>query len=233
MCGRFSLTQEPIALIEGLQLFDARDRTIIPRYNIAPTQDVVTVIEPEKGNRRLGHMRWGLIPFWADDPKLGNRLINARSETVERKPAFRVSFRKRRCLVVADGFYEWQRVPGQKRKQPYRVVAGDPDDEDVFAFAGLWDRWKDDEGEIIYSCTILTTDSNEPVNEIHDRMPVMFLDLESMKQWLDPDTDDVEQLKALLRPVPPERIYAYKVSTQVNSPDNDEPAVLDPLEEIG
>lgn len=227
MCGRFSLTQEPIALIEGLNLFDAREQSLIPRYNIAPTQQVAAVVEVEKGDRRLGHMRWGLIPFWADDPKIGNRMINARSETAAEKPAFRRSFRKRRCLVLADGFYEWHKLADRDTKQPYRVMVGD---EEVFALAGLWDRWEDEEGEEIYSCTILTMDSNELVGPIHDRMPVI-LGREAMERWLDPEREDPEELQSLLTAYPSEKMEAYKISTRVNSPRNDDPEVVEPLEE--
>ena len=165
-------------------------------------------------------MRWGLIPFWAKDPKIGARMINARSETVAEKPAFRNALKKRRCLVLADGYYEWQKTPVGKR--PYRIImkSGEP-----FAMAGLWETWKDPQGNVVPSCTIITTAANDFLAPIHNRMPVI-LPRESEELWLDPGVDDATLLTDLLIPYPDKRINAYEVSTIVNYAGNVSPEVI-------
>ncbi|MCB1056336.1 MAG: SOS response-associated peptidase, partial [Acidobacteria bacterium] len=169
-------------------------------------------------------MRWGLIPHWAKDPSIGNRLINARAETAAEKPAFRSSFSKRRCLVPADGFYEWQKTGG--RKQPFYLQLKE---HRPFAFAGLWARWKASEDETVQSFTLLTTTPNEVAAKVHDRMPVI-LPPESYDRWLDPELHDREALEALLLPYPAEAMEAYPVSTLVNSPQNDDPRCIEPID---
>jgi putative SOS response-associated peptidase YedK len=164
-------------------------------------------------------VRWGLIPFWAKDVKIGNRLINARAESVSVKPAFRAAWKQRRCLVPADAFYEWRRL--EKRKQPYMVMLRD---RGPFAFAGLWERWEAPDGERIESCTIITTDANELVRQIHDRMPVI-LDPVDYALWLDPSAKP-ERLQPLLRPAVASALVAVPVSPRVNSPKNDDPSVI-------
>jgi putative SOS response-associated peptidase YedK len=220
MCGRFSLGVNVDRLVGefGLGRDDVEHE---PRYNIAPGQDVLAVVRGPAG-LRPGLLRWGLVPWWAPDPRGGARLINARSETVATRPSFRDSFRNRRCWVLVDGFYEWQRGP-DNRRQPYYVHR--PDGR-PFALAGLWDRWRRDQQEIV-SCTILTTSPNEVVAPLHDRMPVI-LTPHLRDRWLDPAADPGE-LHALLR-ADPGPLEAYAVATRVNSPANDGPEVREPLE---
>jgi putative SOS response-associated peptidase YedK len=192
-----------------------------PRYNIAPSQDIAAVrISPKTEKRELALLHWGLIPFWADDPKVGYRTINARAETVATKPAFREAFCKRRCLVVADGFYEWKKTNGPKQPYFIHVKGGEP-----FAFAGLWERWKR-EGKETQSCSIIVTDANEVLEPIHDRMPVI-LSPDDHDIWLDADFEDGKKLQSLLRPFPADEMEAYPVSTLVNNPKNDEEKCLE------
>ena len=223
MCGRFTLSQPAEAIAEVFQLNEVP--SLEPRYNIAPTQLVPTVLRsPEQQLRRQCHLlRWGLIPSWAKDPAMGARLINARSETVAEKPSFRAAFRHRRCLVVADGFYEWQRQ--ERKKQPFyfRLQNGQP-----FAFAGLWEHWKDADGETIETCTILTTEANDVLRPIHDRMPVI-LDPKDYDLWLDPAVQKSEPLQHLLRPYQAEAMTSYPVSTKVNNPVNNSPECINSL----
>jgi putative SOS response-associated peptidase YedK len=221
MCGRYTITSPSEAIREIFGVSWPED--LAPRYNVAPTQDVPIVRRPRDGApgaREAATVRWGLIPFWAKEAAIGNRLINARADGVATKPAFRDSFAKRRCLVVADGFYEWRKTGG--RKQPYwiRLASRRP-----FAFAGLWSRWRDPAGAPLESCTIVTTEANEACRAIHPRMPVI-LRPEDHDRWLDPDPADAE----LLRPFDAEPMEAIAVSTRVNSPGNDDPGVLDPAE---
>ena len=222
MCGRYTLTAPAQVLTE---IFDLAETVELhPRYNIAPTQETAVVGLNHDGKRSLGLMRWGLIPHWAKDPSIGNRLINARAETAAEKPAFRSSFSKRRCLVPADGFYEWQKTGG--RKQPFYLQLKE---HRPFAFAGLWARWKASEDETVQSFTLLTTTPNEVAAKVHDRMPVI-LPPESYDRWLDPELHDREALEALLLPYPAEAMEAYPVSTLVNSPQNDDPRCIEPID---
>ena len=217
MCGRYSLTADLGDLARRFD-FDGDWDVFERRYNIAPTQDVPTVVGGEK--RRGGFMRWGLIPHWAKDPKLGSRMINARAETVAERPAFRDALRRRRCLVLADGFYEWQRTGAAKR--PMRIVmrTGEP-----FAFAGLWSVWRDPVGNRVPSCAIITTTANNLLRPIHDRMPVI-LHREIEGLWLEGDIDDPDALRSVLAPYPDDAIDAYEVSTLVNAAVNDGPEVI-------
>lgn len=221
MCGRYTIT----APLEAIQrIFRVSDRpNLAPRYNVAPTQSVPIVRRPpgEDGEaRQLVTVRWGLIPFWAKDESIGNRLINARADGVADKPAFRDSFAKRRCLVVADGFYEWQKQ-GSK-KQPFRITlsSGEP-----FGFAGLWSDWKNPEGERVETCTIITTDANDLLEPIHNRMPVI-LDPADFDRWLDGDRDEA---LGLLQPYDPEAMTAYPVDPKVGNVRNESPDLIDPL----
>ena len=211
MCGRFQL-KPPEDWMEEFGLNEPPDLT--PRYNIAPSQEVIAVREAG-GEREAALLKWGLVPYWAEDPAVGNRMINARAESVDRRPAFREPFRKRRCLVPADGFYEWRRVG--RARDPFLIKMADGH---TFGFAGVWDRWKKEDARI-ESCAILTTAANELVAPIHDRMPVI-LDRESYDLWLDPDADE-EEIRALLRPFPSDRMIAFPVSPRVNSPAVDDP----------
>jgi len=226
MCGRYTLTTPGELIADVFDLAETPE--VQPRYNVAPTQEVAAVRRDEAdAPRRFVLLRWGLVPHWADDPAIGNRMINARSESVAEKPAFRTSFKRKRCLVLADGFYEWQKVAGGK-KQPwyFRLASGDP-----FAFAGLWAFWDkggpDQDREPIESCTLLTTDANPLVRKVHPRMPVI-LDPEDHDLWLDPAVDDRERLEAVLDAFDPAKMIAFPVSTRVNSPANDDPSVIEP-----
>jgi putative SOS response-associated peptidase YedK len=219
MCGRYTLKTPVEELAEEFG-FEASSVELPPNYNVAPTQEVAAVLE-EDGKRRLELLRWGLIPSWADDPSIGSRMINARSETAPEKPSFRRAFRERRCLIPADGFYEWQRTNGAKQPYYIRMKEGRP-----FAFAGLWESWKDDGGPEIRSCTILTTKPNALAAEIHDRMPVI-LPAGSYDAWLDPETGR-DELYGLLAPYPEDEMEAYPVSRFVNSPQNNDPRCIEP-----
>jgi putative SOS response-associated peptidase YedK len=191
-----------------------------PRYNIAPTQSVPAV-RLAGGERRMELLRWGLIPFWAKDPEIGYRMINARAETVAEKPAYREAFRRRRCLMVADGFYEWKKLNGGKQPYYFRLRSGEP-----FAFAGLWERWEGPDGPV-ESCALITTGPNAVVGEVHDRMPVI-LEPEDYGVWL--EAEDPDLLRSLLRPYSGDGLVAYPVGRRVNNPRNDEPSVIEPLE---
>ncbi len=217
MCGRFVRFSSTEKFAE---LFGARTGSdLSPRYNIAPTQAVLAARNALEGVRELVALHWGLIPHWAKEPKTGYSTINARAETVAEKPAFRNAFRRRRCLIAADGFYEWQRTGGPK--QPYYLGLNDGE---PFAFAGIWEHWEG-QGETIDSCAIIVTAANELVAPIHDRMPVI-LDPTDYEAWMDPKLQDPERLKAFLRPYPAERMRAYPVSTRVNNPKNDQPELV-------
>jgi putative SOS response-associated peptidase YedK len=219
MCGRYTLATPVERLAEEFG-FDASSTQLPPNYNVAPTQSVATVLQ-ESGERRLELLRWGLIPSWADDPQIGSRMINARAETAPEKPSFRRAFRERRCLIPADGFYEWKRTNGAKQPYYIHMKEGRP-----FAFAGLWEGWQDDGGPEIRSCTILTTRPNALAHSIHDRMPVI-LPTASYDAWLDPEAEK-EELLALLEPYPEDEMEAYPVSRFVNSPSNNDPRCVEP-----
>jgi putative SOS response-associated peptidase YedK len=219
MCGRYTLASPTERLAEEFGV-DASSIELSPNYNVAPTQGVAAVLE-EGGQRRLEVLRWGLIPPWADDPGIGSRMINARSETAPGKPSFRRAFRERRCLIPADGFYEWQRTNGAKQPYFIHMEGGGP-----FAFAGLWESWsKGGEGEV-RTCTILTTEANALVGEIHDRMPVI-LAADAYDVWLDPASER-DELTGLLAPYPEDEMEAYAVSRFVNSPQNNDPRCIEP-----
>ena len=224
MCGRYALAVPPeLAEIfrELLGLHGALE--LEARYNIAPTQDAPIVrARGDRHNRDLDLARWGLVPHWSKDTKIGARTINARSETAATKPAFRDPFRLRRCLVPASGFYEWKSVPGQRQKQPYYIHATGGG---LLAFAGLWDRWRGPGGEHVVSFTILTTEPNELVRPLHDRMPVI-LPAEHFERWLDPELRDVEALEPLLVPASGEVLELRPVSPRVNKPEHDDPACI-------
>ncbi|MYB03482.1 MAG: SOS response-associated peptidase [Acidimicrobiaceae bacterium] len=236
MCGRYVSATPPdeVAKYFGA-LAPAPEHALSPNHNVAPTQTVYAVRERE-GVRSLDTLHWGLVPFWAKDPKIGNRMINARAETVAQKNAFRVPFSRRRCIIPADGFYEWQRLEGSKRKQPMFISR--PDGE-PFAFAGLWERWRDDnsldaDGEPLElrSCTIITCEANDAMAEIHDRMPVV-LPPGAWDLWLEPSNADAEAAAALLVPAPSSLIRMHPVSTEVNNARNNGSHLIeraDPIE---
>ena len=217
MCGRFTLRSSPSKIAEAFHLAGVPE--LSPRFNVAPTQQVLVIQEREE--KRVGaFLHWGLIPSWAKDPSIGNRMINARAESVADKPSFRSAFKRHRCLVVADGFYEWKK--SGKAKQPYyiRLKKDQP-----FAFAGLAEHWHRGE-QTIDSCTIITTEPNELMADIHNRMPVI-LSPDDYDLWLDPEFEGKEKLLSLLRPFSTDEMTAYPVSTLVNSPRNENPACID------
>jgi putative SOS response-associated peptidase YedK len=195
MCGRYTLSTSIESLAEEFGIAGPLPE-LQPSYNVAPTQEVPAVVAGGGGGRRLEMLRWGLIPSWADEAGIGARMINARSETVAEKPSFRRAFKERRCLIPADGFYEWQKTNGGKQPYYLRMKSGRP-----FAFAGLWESWNGD-GNEIRSCTILTTNPNNIAREVHNRMPVI-LPPEVYEIWLDPDVREKEHLLSLLAPYPP------------------------------
>jgi putative SOS response-associated peptidase YedK len=224
MCGRFTLRAPASAVAEAFGLGLDVVPPLEPRYNIAPSQAVPVLRLSSAERRELVLLRWGLIPSWADDPGIGNRLINARAETAAGKPAFRAAFRQRRCLLAADGFYEWAPASHGKRapRQPYlfQIRSGGP-----FGFAGLWESWEGPQGARIESCTILTTSANELVRPVHDRMPVIVAPTD-YQRWLDPAATRPEPLLGLVRPYPAEAMVATAVSPWVNSPAHDDPRCI-------
>ena len=211
MCGRFAQRSDPKRLAKEFKLTEVPN--VEARYNIAPTQDILSVRRTEDG-REAAMLKWGLVPSWAKDVSIGAKLINARSETVTEKPSFRQAFKKRRCIIPADGFYEWQRTEG--RKQPFFFQMRD---ESPFGFAGLWERWQGVDGQTIESCTILTTEANEVLRPVHDRMPVI-LHPDDYELWLDEDVRKQGLLKDLMQPYPAEEMMSYPVSMAINSPHN-------------
>ncbi len=228
MCGRFTMAIDSedlrTELVLGLMPPDWEKR-----YNIAPSQDVATVPDPE--SRDVVWMRWGLVPFWAKDPSIGNKMINARAETVAEKPSFRNSFKNKRCLILADGFYEWRKIGGESIPFYFQLKGGEP-----FAFAGLWDDWENKGVSSmpglpgLTTCTLITTSANEDVKPVHPRMPVV-LTKETMWDWL--EEDDPKALESLLRPPPAGSLIAYQVSRDVNSPQNQGEYLVEPIEEEG
>ena len=221
MCGRFILTLEASQLEQEFGIKEVPDG-YQPRFNVAPTQSIATVIDAEE--RKIEMLRWGLIPSWAKDPSIGSRMINARSETAADKPAFRQAFQKRRCLILADGFFEWQRPPG--KRSPAIPYVFRRKENKPFAFAGLWEAWKPEEGDWMRTCTILTCSANELVSSVHDRMPVILTGDTAWKWMLSPSRSELE---ALLAPYPGEDMLAYPVSTLVNKPDQDHPDLIRPV----
>jgi putative SOS response-associated peptidase YedK len=228
MCGRFvsSSSSDEIATYFGAD--EVSESVLDPNYNVAPTRDVYAVLE-SGSVRRVEPLHWGLVPRWAKDVKIGNRMINARSETVAEKNSFKSAFRKRRCLIPADGFYEWTAREGQKKKQPWFIHRTD---DELIAFAGLWEVWRGpdrDSEDALHSCTILTTEANDTMGEIHDRMPVILPPGE-WATWLDPAQDDIDTLGRLLVPAPDELLTMHPVSTEVNNARNHGAHLIEPVE---
>jgi len=221
MCGRFVrfTNADVIGELYGLRSVPSLE----PGYNIAPSESVFAVrINPETGKREGVMLKWGLVPHWAKDPAIGNRMINARAETVADKPSFRDAMKKRRCLVIADGFYEWRRKPPPSQPFFFKLAVGGP-----FALAGLWERWQDPKGPVLETCAILTTSANGLMTPVHDRMPVIIA-ADDFGRWLDPGTD-AAVVAALLQPAPDSLLASFPVSRAVNSPANDGPALIEPV----
>jgi putative SOS response-associated peptidase YedK len=222
MCGRFTLTVNPAELQETFVNYTF-PATFAPRFNIAPTQPILAI--PNDDRNEAAFFIWGLIPMWAKDPSIGSRLINARAETLEEKPAFRGSLKYKRCLILADGFYEWRTSPGGKAKIPYFIHMND---RRPFAFAGLWDSWNSPDGSQVKTATIITTEPNDLMTLIHNRMPAILHPRDHAK-WLDPSPQTPDDLKPLIKPYPAEEMSAYPVSTLVNKPENDRPDLVVPV----
>ena len=222
MCGRYELHTHPAAIALAFGL--GTPPTLAPRYNIAPTQDVPVVRRSQAGPRELVTMRWGLVPRWAKDPSIGTKMINARSETIAEKPSFRIAFRRHRCLLPADGFYEWKVNPAGG-KQPIHLGMKDGA---MFAFAGLAERWLSPQGEVLDTCTIITTEANALLSPLHDRMPVI-VGVPDYERWLDVANTEVTDL---FTPYPADAMMWYPVSTRVNSVRNDDAALVDPTDEV-
>lgn len=220
MCGRFTFAISPELLAEIFGVTILGDYS--PRYNIAPTQQVLTIRGTEAGNR-AAFMRWGLIPSWAREHSIGSRMINARCESVHEKPAFRTAIRYRRGIISANGFFEWKEEGGKKQPLYVRMKDGA-----IMSFAGIWDHWKSPDGETLATCSILTTASNRLIQPLDDRMPVI-LHPEEYDLWLDREVTDPERLKSLYQPYPADLMERYPVSPLVNNPRNDSPACIEPL----
>ncbi|MDH3705281.1 MAG: SOS response-associated peptidase [Acidimicrobiia bacterium] len=232
MCGRFvsSSTPDEIARYFGVDTVgDAvAEMALEPNYNTAPTSTIYAIRERDD-RRILDALHWGLVPFWAKEVKIGNRMINARAETLAEKNSYKRPFAKRRCIIPVDGFYEWEKIPGQKHKQPWYIQRRDGD---PLAFAGLWEYWRGpdrDGSDELVSCTIITGSPNESMAEIHDRMPVM-LPPDTWDRWLDPDMHDIGQLQELFVPAPSELLVKHRVSTEVNNVRNRGPRLIEPHE---
>ncbi|PWB52994.1 MAG: hypothetical protein C3F13_10255 [Anaerolineales bacterium] len=223
MCGRFTLTIDPTQLQEAFPWAEIPD-DIFPRYNIAPSQSVAVI--PNTGDPRVAMYKWGLIPSWSKDPAIGDRMINARAESLAEKPSFRNAYRRRRCLILADGFYEWKQDPTRKSKTPMyiRLKNGQP-----FAFAGLWEIWKSPGGDEVRTCTIITTQPNSLLEPIHNRMPVI-LPTDAYQEWLTGEDRQPAQLNGLLIAYPASEMLAYPVSRMVNSPQTDAPELIQPID---
>ncbi|MEZ5577609.1 MAG: SOS response-associated peptidase [Candidatus Competibacteraceae bacterium] len=220
MCGRFIQCTSGEALAKRFHLPITPDLT--PRYNVAPSQSVGVIRVTHAGHREFVVLRWGLVPAWSPEPRTAYSTFNARAETVADKPTYRQAFRRRRCLIPADGFYEWRRVG--KRKQPYCIA---PTDGEPFAFAGLWERWEQDE-TVVESCTIVVTTANATIAPLHDRMPVILARADEAR-WLDPALTDPAILQPLLVPCAPERLRVWPVGTAVNRPSSEGPDLMTPL----
>lgn len=221
MCGRYSIIS-PVEALRALFHFDGPAPNLAPSYNVAPTQ-AVPIVRLEQGVRHLAFARWGLIPSWAKQV-LAKPLINARAETVAEKPSFRAAFRRRRCLVPADGYFEWQKT-GQAPKQPYNIVLSD---KGPFGMAGIWETWSAADGSEIDSVAIITVNANSKLAPIHDRMPVILKPVD-YDRWLDSDRFDRQQAEALLRPAQEDLLRAYPISRRVNGVSHNDPAIVAPV----
>ena len=221
MCGRFGLTRPEALKLERFGISELQP--LVPRYNIPPSSDILVVRE-RKGATEAEMIRWGLVPSWAKDPAIGHRMANVRSDTALEKSSFRAAMQKRRCLIPADVFFEWQDVPGQKRRRPHAVALNDGE---VFALGGLWEAWRSrEDGEWLITCAILTTEPNELLAPIHDRMPVMIAP-EAYGSWVDPSTT-MDDVKRMVAPFPTDQMRAWEISPLVNDPKTDDARILTP-----
>ena len=222
MCGRFILTSPGRVLAAQFEL--QHEPELTPRYNIAPTQMVPVVrFDQETTVKQFEMLKWGLVPFWAKDASIGPRLINARCETLGQKPAYRAAFKSRRCLIPTNGFYEWMKE--KEKKQPYLIRLAD---ESLFAFAGLWEHWKGPDGSTIESCTVITTEANDLLRPIHDRMPVIIT-RKDYDSWLNPDISGQETFQSLMLPYPSHEMVFFPVNPKVNKATYDNPDCIEPV----
>jgi len=221
MCGRYTLTADANTIQLTFNL-DAVSNNLQPRYNIAPSQPVPIITNQNPSE--LTFVKWGLVPSWAKDASIGYKMINARSETASEKPSFRSAFKRRRCLIPVDGFFEWSKQG--KKKVPMYIHL---EDNELFAFAGLWETWQSPDGSELQTCTILTTEPNDLIKPLHHRMAVI-LDKSDYDLWLTPDDVPADVLQPLMKPFPQDRMRVYEVSTLVNSPKNDDPSIIEPFE---
>jgi len=217
MCGRFSLTKDEIAINERFET-SWSEAPYIPRFNAAPGQEQAVITNQQQG--MVSFLKWGLVPFWAKDPAIGNKMINAKAETVDQKASFKNPFKRKRCLVISDGFFEWKKT--SEGKIPHYIFLKN---HELFAFAGIWESWKNNEGERLNTFSILTTEPNSMMKNLHNRMPVI-LPRDEEEEWL--SSEKPEQLKKLLQPFDSNKMDHYPISTLVNSPRNDTPEVIKP-----
>jgi putative SOS response-associated peptidase YedK len=222
MCGRYTYFPGEFSDLRLTWKVDSEIPLLKPRYNIAPSQEAPVIVQAE-GKRTIELFQWGLIPSWAKDPTIGNKMINARAKTLPEKPSFKRLLKGHRCLVLADSFYEWRKEAKRKVPMRFKLKSGEP-----FTFAGLWDAWKQPDGSLLRTYTIVTTDANDLIQPIHDRMPVM-LNRDDALNWLAGD-DEIAHALALLKPYPPEQMEGYDVSPLVNNPRNDSPECIKPIE---
>ena len=223
MCGRFGLWASPRQVADHFQL--QKQLPLTPRYNIAPSQEILAVGQDREGKRKAASLRWGLVPRWATDTSTGYKLINARAESIFTKPTFRAAAKKRRCLIPASCFFEWKRSE-EGPKQPYCIM---PKQGVLFSFAGLWETWENKAtGQKIHSCSIVTTRANDAVQQLHDRMPVVITE-DNYDLWLDRNLQDPDSLRHLLEPIPGQRLKIYKVGLEVNNPANDSEEIIKPV----
>ena len=228
MCGRYVTVSSPTLLAERFSVEEVRIEDKEADYNVTPRAEV-PVVAVSRGKRVLDLVRWGLVPSWAKNLSIGDKQINARADTVATKPAYRKAFERRRCLMPADGFYEWQVVPGRKQKQPYFIARAD---REPMVFAGLYEVWRDradPDAEWMRTCALITTDANDTLAPIHDRMPVVLPE-DAWEEWLDPENHDTASLLDLLVPAPSEDFVAYPISKLVNKPENQGPELLEPID---
>jgi putative SOS response-associated peptidase YedK len=226
MCGRFTLIHDIKSIAQAFHVPVPATMQIQPHYNVAPAQNIVTLMQnKDEEQPHLDMLRWGLVPSWAKDESIGNRMINARAETLAEKPSFKRLLHNKRCLIVADGFYEWKSEPGAKTKTPMYFTL---ENDELFTFAGLWDTWRNPEGEQIRTCTIITTNPNTLVSPVHNRMPTI-LPAEAREEWLNPQHQDEQALLHLLCPYDATEMKVRPVSRLVNNTNNDSPEILEIL----
>lgn len=227
MCGRFTNKAKSEQIEKEFKVGKLNPSLFQPRYNIAPSQMINVVLESD-GNRIVEQLKWGLVPLWTKESDIGNRMINARAETLVEKPSFREAFKSRRCIIPASGFYEWQKT-SKEAKQPFYFFLKD---KEVFGFAGLWENWVDKQtGDELESCTIITTEANETVKQIHERMPII-LKVENYEEWLDAKVKDTEKLQKFLVPYPADEMSSHPVSKSVNMPDVNSAELIEPLNSL-